>query len=116
MAQQYGTGGDLTVTMAGPFAGAGGGAGVSAKLTGITLPADGWKGAGSPYSQVVGVEGVSLSSMVNLQPSVEQLQLFHDLDLAFTTVNEDGIVTVYAIGEKPGADYTIQATILEVIM
>ena len=114
MAQQYGMGGNLSVRLEGPFAGVS--VGTGAKLTRVALSADGWKGAVSPYSQVVEVEGVSLSSMVNLQPSVEQLQLFHDLDLAFTTVNEDGIVTVYAIGEKPREDYTIQATIVEVIV
>lgn len=114
MAQQYGTGGEMTVKLAGPFAGVN--VGTGAKLTEVVLPADGWKGAQNLYSQVVAVDGVSLNSMVNLQPSVEQLQEFHDLDLAFTTVNEDGVVTVYVVGEMPKADYTIQATVVEVIM
>lgn len=111
MAQQYGAGGPLTVTMEGPF----GGSGVSAKLTSVTLPASGWKGAESPYFQVVDVEGVSVNSMVNLQPSVEQLEIFHNKDIAFTTENDGGVVTVYAIGDKPTNDYEIQATILEVV-
>jgi hypothetical protein len=51
---------------------------------------------------------------VDLTPSVEQLTIFHDKDLAFVTENEDGTVTVYAIGQKPENDYTIQATIKEV--
>ena len=97
--------------MAGPFAGGGGAA---VKLTEITLPAANWKGAISPYSQVVAVEGVSVNSMVDLQPSVEQLEIFHDKDIAFSTENDGGVVTVYAIGDKPQNDYTIQATIMEV--
>ena len=111
MAQQYGNASNFTVQMAGPF---GGGSGTGVKLTTITLYADSWKGATSPYSQVVAVEGVSVNSMVNLQPSVEQLEIFHDKDLAFVTENEEGVVTVFAIGEKPANDYTIQATIMEV--
>ena len=111
MAQQYGEGGNITVQMAGPYAGGGG---TAVKLTSIALPASGWKGGESPYSQVVSVEGVSVKSMVNLQPSVEQLEIFHDKDIAFTTENDGGIVTVYAIGDKPLNDYIIQATIMEV--
>lgn len=111
MAQQYGSGGTIEVQLAGPF---GGGSGTGVKLTEITLYAGNWKGATSPYSQVVAVEGVSVNSMVNLQPSVEQLEIFHDKDLAFVAENEDGVVTVYAVGELPDGDYTMQATIMEV--
>ena len=111
MAQQYGEGGGISVQMAGPF----GSSGTAVKLTNITLLASAWKGGESPYSQVVAVEGVSVNSMVNLQPSVEQLEIFHDKDIAFTTENDGGIVTVFAIGDKPTNDYVIQATILEVI-
>lgn len=112
MALDYGTGGNYTVSMAGPFAGNGGS---TVKLTEVTLLAANWKGGESPYSQVVAVEGVSVNSMVNLQPSVEQLEIFHDKDIAFTTENDGGVVTVYAIGDKPTNDYTIQATLVEVV-
>ena len=111
MALNYGNAGTFSVQMAGPF----GSAGAAVKLTEISLPAANWKGAVSPYSQVVAVEGVSVNSMVDLQPSVEQLEIFHDKDIAFSTENDGGVVTVYAIGDKPTNDYTIQATILEVI-
>lgn len=80
----------------------------------ITLLAANWKGEASPYSQVVAIDGVTPYSQVDLTPSVEQLTVFHDKDLAFVTENEDGTVTVYAIGQKPENDYTIQATIKEV--
>lgn len=112
MAQQYGNSNGISVRMEGPF----GGGGTSAvKLTKISLPAANWKGAISPYFQTVAVEGVSVNSKVDLQPSVEQLEIFHDKDIAFTTENDGGVVTVYAIGDKPANDYTIQATIEEVI-
>ena len=113
MTLDYGTGGNIAeVSMAGPFSSGGG---TSTKLTEITLLAANWKGAESPYSQVVEIDEVSVNSMVNLQPSVEQLEIFHDKDIAFTTENDGGVVTVYAIGDKPTGDYTIQATVMEVI-
>lgn len=111
MALNYGNGGGLTVTMAGPF----GSGGTAAKLTEINLLASAWKGGESPYSQVVAVDGVSVNSMVNLQPSVEQLEIFHEKDIAFTAVNEDGVVTVFVVGDKPTNDYTMQVTLMEVL-
>ena len=79
-----------------------------------TLLSSGWVGNTSPYSQVVYIEGVTENSQVDLTPSVEQLAIFHDKDLAFVTENDGGIVTVYAIGQKPENDYTMQVTITEV--
>lgn len=111
MALQYGSGSGISVFMDGPFGNAGG---AKVKVTEIDLPASGWKGGESPYSQVVTVDGVSVNSKVDLQPSVEQLTEFHELDLAFTTENDAGVVTVYAVGDKPDKDYTVQVTILEV--
>lgn len=108
MSQQYGSGAGVSVKMAGPF----GGSGVSSKLKEITLRASGWKGAASPYSQVVAVEGISMNSKVDLHPSVAQLGT---LCCILTTENNGGTVTVYAIGEKPTTDITIQVTLTEVV-
>lgn len=80
----------------------------------VTIFADKWVGEDSPYSQVVEVEGVTEYSQVDLTPSVEQLAIFHEKDLAFVTENDGGVVTVYAVGQKPTNDYTIQVTITEV--
>ena len=80
----------------------------------VTLPANKWVGEDSPYSQVVELAGVTENSLVDLEPSVEQLAIFHDKDLAFVTENEGGVVTVYAVGDKPTNDYTIQVSITEV--
>lgn len=80
----------------------------------ISLPAASWAGEASPYSQVVNIPGITEYSQVDLTPSVEQLAIFHDKDLSFVAENEDGVVTVYAIGDKPTNDYTMQVTIKEV--
>lgn len=83
-------------------------------LTSVTLLASAWTGTGGQYSQVVTIAGLSKHSKIDLQPSVEQLAIFHEKDLAFVVENEDGVATVYAIGDKPTQDYTIQSTITEV--
>lgn len=88
----------------------------SASIATISLPASAWAGSGSLYSQVVNVPGTTENSQVDLTPSVEQLAIFYDKSIAFVAENEDGVVTVYAIGQKPENDYTIQATITEVIV
>ena len=87
---------------------AGGG---SVRIVDIKLFAENWVGESSPYSQVVEIDGISANSKVDLTPSVEQLEIFKEKDLAFVTENFDGIVTVYVVGQKPVYDYTIQAVI-----
>lgn len=84
------------------------------RIADVDLPAANWVGDASPYSQVVSIDGVTENCQVDLTPSIEQLITFYDKDLGFVTENEDGVVTVYAIGQKPANDYTIQVTITEV--
>lgn len=86
----------------------------TARIGVVNLPASAWQGDDNLYSQVVSIEGVTENSQVDLTPDVQQLAVFYEKDLAFVTENEDGIVTVYAIGQKPTNDYTIQVTITEV--
>lgn len=84
------------------------------KIATISLLASKWVGEASPYSQIVAVEGATENSQVDLTPSIEQLAIFHQKDLAFVAENEDGVITVYALGDKPTNDYTMQVTITEV--
>lgn len=84
------------------------------RISEITLLAANWEGDTSPYAQEVVIDGITPYSQVDLKPDVFQLSEFHNKDLAFVTENEDGIVTVYAIGDKPANDYTIQVSITEV--
>lgn len=82
----------------------------------ITLLSDNWTGDISPYSQVVEIPGITPYSKVDLQPSAEQLTIFHEKDLAFVTENENGVVTVFCIGQKPTNDYVIQTVVTEVVI
>ena len=88
--------------------------GSSSKIGFVTLLASAWVGEGHLYSQVVDIEGVTEYSQVDLTPDVQQLMIFYNKDISFVTENEDGVVTVYVIGQKPTIDYTIQVTITEV--
>lgn len=87
---------------------------VPARLASITLLASAWVGTDNLHSQVVAIDGVTEYSKVDLLPSVEQLAIFFNKNVSFVTENEDGVVTVYAIGDKPTLDYTMQAQITEV--
>jgi hypothetical protein len=80
----------------------------------VTLLASAWVGSGNLYSQVVEIEGVTERTQVDLTPSAAQLLAFYEKNVTFSTANRGGEVTVYAIGEKPTSDYTIQANLTEV--
>lgn len=86
----------------------------AAKIGEVTLLASAWEGEDNLYSQIVSIEGVTENSQVDLTPDVRQLAIFYNKDITFVTENEGGVVTVYAIGQKPLLDYTIQVTITEV--
>lgn len=87
----------------------------ASRISYIDLPSANWKGTASPYSQVVAIDGITDFSKVDINPSIEQLAIFHAKDIAFVAENEDGVVTVYCIGQKPTANYTMQITITEVL-
>ena len=83
----------------------------------VTIYADKWvQDADDRWYQVVTVDNAVITerSKVDLQPSPEQLTIFHTKDLAFVTENEDGVVSVFCVGQVPTNDYTIQATTTEV--
>jgi hypothetical protein len=80
----------------------------------VELLADKWVGETSPYSQEVTIDGVTENTQVDLTPSISQLVIFYNKNLTFVTENVNGVVTVYAIGQKPENDYVMQATVTEV--
>lgn len=84
------------------------------KVTNVTLYATSWAGDANPYSQVVTINGVTVNSKVDLQPTALQIVDLQNNDIALMAENDNGVVTVYAIGGKPTVDYTMQALITEV--
>ncbi len=69
------------------------------------------------YYQEVEVTGVNITSKskVDLQPTAEQLYIFHEKDLAFVAENKDGTVRVYCVGQVPKNEYNIPVTVTEVV-
>ena len=84
------------------------------KIRRILLSVDGWVGDASPFSQVVSIEGVTKNSKIDLQPTPDQLAQLQDDEASLVVENNDTSVTVYAIGEKPSIDLTLQCVITEV--
>lgn len=69
------------------------------------------------YYQVVTVQNaiVTANSKIDLQPSSDDLAVFHEKDLAFVAENWDGQVRVYCVGQVPQNTYNINVTVTEVI-
>lgn len=84
------------------------------QVTTIELFSSAWIGTESPYSQEVAVNGAHEYSKIDLQPSALQVVDLQNQGVALMAENEDGVITVYAIGGIPNADYTMQALITEV--
>lgn len=73
-----------------------------------------WSGGG-PYTQSVSITGVTAASRVDLQPTATQLAaLITDGVTALTVENNNGTLTVYALGAAPSAAMTVQYTMTEV--
>lgn len=84
------------------------------RIATITLTADAWTGSSNPWSQVVTVNGVNANSKIDLQPTAQQIISLQNADIALMAENNNGVVTVYALGGKPTTDYTMQVLITEV--
>lgn len=89
----------------------------------ITLYPDAWlpveedgKVIENRYYQPVTVNNAAITpnSKVDLQPSPEQLVIFHEKDITFTAINRGGNIRVCVVGQRPTQEYTIQVTVTEV--
>lgn len=89
------------------------------KPASVELKASAWEETeDGRWCQAVTVNNANITptSKVDLQPSSEQLSVFHEKDLAFVAENEGGNVSVYCVGQAPQNDYEIQCTITEVVI
>lgn len=108
MATIYGSAERLQARMKGPYGS------VAIRAVEVSLAADGWKGAVSPFSQAVTVPGITAASRVDLQPGAELLEQMRLAGMGLAAENDGGLVTVYAFGAKPLENVTVQATVTEV--
>lgn len=89
----------------------------------VALSTEWEKDTDDRYYQEVEVVNATITpkSKVDLQPTAEQLTVFHQKDLAFvaeTWSDEKGqntVVKVYCVGQVPQNAYTIPATVTEVV-
>ncbi len=89
--------------------------GAQAKITtaSITLAAASWTGD-DPYTQIVTISGVTAKSRIDLNPSAAVLSAAMEGGYGLVIGNNNGTVTVYAVGAKPTAAITVQISITEV--
>ena len=83
------------------------------KVTTITLTSN-WVGDVSPYYQDIALSCVTETSIVDLQPTPEQLNSWQDDGIAFTTLSGNGTVRVYVAGGKPRSAISVQVRVQEV--
>lgn len=83
------------------------------KVTTITLTSN-WVGDASPYYQDIALSCVTETSIVDLQPTPEQLNSWQDDGIAFTTLSGNGTVRVYVAGGKPSSAIPVQVRVQEV--
>lgn len=83
------------------------------KVTTITLTSN-WVGDASPYYQDIALSCVTKTSIVDLQPTPEQLNSWQDDGIAFTTLSGNGTVRVYVAGGKPSSAISVQVRVQEV--
>ena len=88
----------------------------SARVAEIVLPANAWTGRVGNYSQPVLIGGVTSYSRVDINPTADQLEELYNLGVTLVAENDNSNVTVYAIGDKPTKDYTLQVSITEVVL
>ena len=84
------------------------------RIATITLTSAGWTGNAEPYAQTVNIATVTASSKIDLQPTAQQIVLLQNAETSLMVENSGGVVTCYAIGNKPTVDYTMQVLIQEV--
>lgn len=81
--------------------------GSTIKIVTTTLYANLWVGSDNFYSQVVDIEGIPADYTGTVRLTPEQVKVFHGKDVAFMVGNENGIITVYLIGQLLMNDYDV---------
>ena len=84
------------------------------KRTDIVMTASEWRGENGLYFQVVECDGITVNSKIDLQPTPSQVVELKKMKASLMATNSDQVVTVYAFGNKPTTDMTMQALITEV--
>ena len=80
-------------------------------VTSVSLPAEGWTGAESPFKQNVTIANAPTDSQVSIQLSDTVYKALTENGTMMLRIdNVDGTFVVTAMGEKPNTDLTVQVT------
>ena len=80
----------------------------------VTLAADKWVYSGGMYSQVVDLPGITKQTKIDIQPTSDLLALLYLMSFGIYVENNEGVVTVIALGANPNMDIEVQFTASEV--
>jgi hypothetical protein len=85
------------------------------RISTITLSKANWIGSANPWSQVVTINEITTNSKIDPQPNAVQIVALQDAEITLMFQNDNGVVTAWAIGNKPTEDYTMDVLITEVV-
>lgn len=90
---------------------------IHGSIISIDLPTSGWVQSQdmTHYTQDITVAGATTNTMIDLQPSPEQLVSMINNGIVMFVANDNGNIKVYSVNEKPTDNMTIQATVKEVM-
>lgn len=84
------------------------------KLQSVTISKDSWKGSG-PYTQVLsGLSNITANSKIDIQADATTINKIVDGGFSLTAKNSNKTITIYAVGDKPTIDLTLQLAVTEV--
>ena len=89
----------------------------------MSLPSASWVDSGngyftqaSPSFSIQPSSPVTSNTKIDLQPTAAQIkQMFSDGTIALMADNDGGTITVYAVGDAPTVDLSLQCSMLEVV-
>ena len=85
----------------------------SPKVSAVNLLASGWTGSGAHWTQMVGINDITVNSKIDIQPTVDQIASLQAVGAMMTIENNNGAATAHVIGNKPNIDYTFKILITE---
>lgn len=83
------------------------------KIINITIPAASWVGTG-PYSQILDIKSATASTKLDIQADADTMATILSRGYCMSIKNDNGEITIHAIGTKPTVDLNVQLLAIEV--
>lgn len=82
-------------------------------ISGVVIPAASWVGTG-PYSQTLTIDSATASTKFDIQADIDTMSTILNNGYCMSIKNDNGLITIYAIGAKPSVDLNVQFLLTEV--